>query len=352
MLARHLNTANPQLLSPAATPAVPLASRRQFLKASAAAGAGLVIAFAVAGGSRLARAAGAVADGVATPNAFLRIAPDNTVTVLIKHIEFGQGTFTGLSTLVAEELDADWAQIRAEHAPADATLYNNLSWGPVQGTGGSSSIANSYQQMREAGAMARALLVKAAAEAWGVAPGEIAVAKGVVSHAGGDRPFLLWFGAGYDAIVIDALNTERTGFMGIAGLVRKSPAVFRALHRYRAPDITIRNGGSVEETAASVILANVAQMAFGGTTSPAADPCDGRLDLLAAPRAGTAGVAVMAFRMLTSSLAQAAGVRHSQTTRVTLEAEGDVPFHLDGEPVGMLPVEVGLEPAAVRLLIA
>jgi len=184
MLARHLDTSNPRLL-PAATPAAGLpASRRQFLKASAAAGAGLVIGFAFAGGNKLARAAAAAGEGVAAPNAFVRIAPDNTVTVLIKHIEFGQGTFTGLSTLVAEELDADWAQVRAEHAPADATLYNNLSWGPVQGTGGSSSIANSYQQMREAGAMARALLVKAAAEAWGVPESEITVAKGIVSHAG------------------------------------------------------------------------------------------------------------------------------------------------------------------------
>src|SRR3546814_20639462 len=84
----------------------------------------------------------------------------------------GQGTFTGLATLVAEEMDADWSQIRAEHAPADASLYNNLDWGPVQGTGGSSSIANSYDQLRRAGATARALLVQAAAEAWNVPAGE------------------------------------------------------------------------------------------------------------------------------------------------------------------------------------
>jgi isoquinoline 1-oxidoreductase beta subunit len=183
MLAHHLDSAAPALLTPAVPTAAALpASRRQFLKASAVAGAGLVIGFAFAGGNKLARAA-ETGEKAFAPNAFVRIAPDSTVTVLIKHLEMGQGAFTGLSTLVAEELDADWSQMRAEHAPADASLYNNLHWGPVQGTGGSSSIANSYEQMRQAGATARALLVAAAAEAWGVPAAEIAVKKGVLSHS-------------------------------------------------------------------------------------------------------------------------------------------------------------------------
>ncbi|GAB4354472.1 MAG: xanthine dehydrogenase family protein molybdopterin-binding subunit [Kiloniellaceae bacterium] len=181
MLANYLDSKNPRMLQTAS--ALP-ASRRQFLKASAAAGAGLVIGFTFAGGNKIAAAAASASgDAAFAPNAFVRVAPDNTVTVLIKHIEFGQGTFTGLATLVAEEMDADWAQIRAEHAPADASLYNNLSWGPVQGTGGSSSIANSYEQLRRAGATARALLVAAAADSWGVPAADIAVEKGVVSHA-------------------------------------------------------------------------------------------------------------------------------------------------------------------------
>ena len=100
------------------------------------------------------------------PNAFVRVGADDTVTVLIKHIEFGQGPFTGLSTLVAEEMDADWSKVRAEHAPADAKLYNNLLLGPIQGTGGSTAIANSFEQMRRAGATARAMLVQAAANSW------------------------------------------------------------------------------------------------------------------------------------------------------------------------------------------
>ena len=115
------------------------------------------------------------------PNAFLRIGTDDLVTVLIKHIEFGQGPFTGLATLVAEELDADWAQMRAEHAPSNPALYKNFLLG-MQGTGGSTAIANSYDQMRKAGATARAMLVQAAANLWNVPPSEILVERGVLRH--------------------------------------------------------------------------------------------------------------------------------------------------------------------------
>ncbi|WNJ89754.1 xanthine dehydrogenase family protein molybdopterin-binding subunit [Bosea sp. 685] len=131
-----------------------------------------------------ARPAGGAA--IFAPNAFVRVAADDTVTVLIKHIEFGQGPFTGLTTLVAEEMDADWGQMRAEHAPADVKLYANLLFG-VQGTGGSSAIANSFEQMRKAGATARAMLVQAAAEAWKVPAGEITVEAGVLKHVSGKQ---------------------------------------------------------------------------------------------------------------------------------------------------------------------
>jgi isoquinoline 1-oxidoreductase beta subunit len=148
--------------------------------------AGLVIGFYLPRGLRAASAAPTNAAPPFAPNAFVRIGTDNTVTVLIKHIEFGQGPFTGLATLVAEELDADWSQLRAEHAPSNPELYKNLFFG-VQGTGGSSAIANSYEQMRQAGATARAMLVDAAAQAWRVPASEITVERGVLRHARTNR---------------------------------------------------------------------------------------------------------------------------------------------------------------------
>ncbi len=92
----------------------------------------------------------------------------------------GQGVSTGLTTIVAEELDADWSQMRSATAPADAKLYNNLAFGPVQGTGGSTSIANSWEQLRKAGAAARAMLISAAAEKWKVPASSITIEKGVL----------------------------------------------------------------------------------------------------------------------------------------------------------------------------
>ena len=157
-------------------------SRRTFLKA----GAGLTLALYLPGA--IAEAGpGKAGDKLLwepgfEPNAFVRIGNDNTVTVIAKHLEMGQGTYTGLATLVGEELDAAWSQIRVEGAPADAKRYNNLSWGPMQGTGGSSAIANSFEQMRRAGATARAMLVTAAAQNWKVEPDSITVREGTVSH--------------------------------------------------------------------------------------------------------------------------------------------------------------------------
>jgi isoquinoline 1-oxidoreductase beta subunit len=157
-------------------------SRRRFLQGSVGLIIGLQLPLKVRAQSGEASVMqGDGAAGQFSPNAFLRIAPDNTVTVLVKHIEFGQGPYTGLATLVAEELDADWSQMRAESAPSDPELYKNLAFG-LQGTGGSTAIANSYQQMRQAGAAARAMLVAAAAEQWQVDAGEISVDKGVVKH--------------------------------------------------------------------------------------------------------------------------------------------------------------------------
>jgi isoquinoline 1-oxidoreductase beta subunit len=116
---------------------------------------------------------------------FLRIDPDNTVTVICKHVELGQGVWTGLPLIVAEELDAAWSQMRVESAPAEVPRYGNLDLdenGTLQGTGSSSSVSNSWKQLRQAGAVARAMLVQAASSTWKVPVSEIAVSDGVISH--------------------------------------------------------------------------------------------------------------------------------------------------------------------------
>src|SRR5574343_1952145 len=162
-------------------------SRRRFLQG----GAGLTLGFclpAIAATTLPAAGPGKAGEGLAAtvsfePNAFLGIGAENSVTVISKHLEMGQGTYTGLATILAEELDADWKQVRVEGAPADAKRYNNLFWGPAQGTGGSTAMANSWEQMRKAGAAGRFMLVQAAAKRWQVPASEIVVRDGIVSHS-------------------------------------------------------------------------------------------------------------------------------------------------------------------------
>ncbi|MCF6371372.1 xanthine dehydrogenase family protein molybdopterin-binding subunit [Rhizobium halophilum] len=159
-------------------------TRRSFI-----AGSGLLIAIALAPRALKAAQTGVPAGGgqeLVPINTFVKIGADDTVTILSKHLEMGQGPFTGLATLVAEEMDADWSQMRAVHAPADNDLYANLAYG-IQGTGGSTSIANSYDQIRSAGATARAMLIAAAAEEWQVPASEITIEKGRIRHSATGR---------------------------------------------------------------------------------------------------------------------------------------------------------------------
>ncbi|MDH4395388.1 MAG: xanthine dehydrogenase family protein molybdopterin-binding subunit [Limnobacter sp.] len=162
-------------------------SRRSFLKGTA----GLALGIATAGAVQTVMADAATPNtskpSALEPNAFVRIDSDGTVTVVSKHLEMGQGVYTGLATLVAEELDADWSKVTVEGAPADAKRYFNIFWGGAQGTGGSTAMANSWEQLRKAGATARAMLVQAAAQKWNVSASEITVSKGVVSHASSNR---------------------------------------------------------------------------------------------------------------------------------------------------------------------
>jgi isoquinoline 1-oxidoreductase beta subunit len=159
-------------------------SRRGFLKASALAGAGLVVGLHLPSG----RITTARAAGSGPFEGYLMIAPDSTVTVLAAHIDLGQGSYTGAATLVAEELDAAWSQMRAEGAAGNTRLYGNATWGGImQGTGGSTGMLSSFDHYRRAGAIARAMLVAAAAAQWGVPAAEITVSEGVISHPNGGK---------------------------------------------------------------------------------------------------------------------------------------------------------------------
>ncbi len=157
--------------------------RRQFLKTTLTLGSGLVIGFHLPVRSALGQPPQA-APAPSPPNAFVRIAADNSVTVISKHTEMGQGIYTGLATMIADELDADWTQMRVEAAPANIALYKHFMLG-IQGTGGSMSVPNAWMQYRTVGATARAMLVSAAAKAWKVPAAEITVSKGVLSHKSG-----------------------------------------------------------------------------------------------------------------------------------------------------------------------
>ncbi len=167
--------------------------RRSLLKATATAGLVIGLRLPERGRARSQMDAtpestpvGTSESGLLAPNAFLRIAPDDTVTIIAKHVEWGQGIYTTLAMMIAEELDADWSQIQVEPAPANAELYVNLAFG-FQGTAGSNGVRNSWEQYRQAGATGRAMLVAAAAGAWNVPAAEIAVVQGVVLHGGTGR---------------------------------------------------------------------------------------------------------------------------------------------------------------------
>lgn len=152
-------------------------SRRRFVLG---AGAGLALGFMLPGTTAASTAPSAARF---TPNAWLRIAADGTVTVVCGSAEMGQGVHTAIPMMVAEELDADWKTVRVEQAPVDQA-YANPAFG-MQATGGSTTVRGHWTVVREAGAAARAMLVAAAAEQWKVEPAQCRTAEGQVIHPDG-----------------------------------------------------------------------------------------------------------------------------------------------------------------------
>lgn len=172
-------------------------SRRDFVRVSLVVGGGLLVS--VYGCGPKGEAPGdAPADGSLAPNAFVSIDVDGNVRITSKHLEMGQGAYTGLATIIADELDAEWSKVTVEGAGADDEKYGNSTIGGLQGTGGSSAIANSWMQHRKAGATARAMLIAAAAKQWNVAAAQLTTEPGEVVHAASKRR------ASYGALVTAA----------------------------------------------------------------------------------------------------------------------------------------------------
>jgi len=154
-------------------------SRRNFIKTTGAGSLALMIGI-YTDSQALAEERG-VQDTPPQPSLFLKIAPNSEVTVIVKHLDMGQGIATGLTTIVAEELEADWSKMRYEFAPADSSKFKNGKLG-VQGTGASTSIANSWLELRKAGAAAKAMLIQAASQEWNTPASEVIVANGMLIH--------------------------------------------------------------------------------------------------------------------------------------------------------------------------
>src|SRR6267142_3076927 len=165
-------------------------SRRAFVTVLAAVGGGLLVGYRVGDERRVATAtigsASAATPPGFAPNAFIRIGPDGGITLIMPQVEMGQGTYTSMPMLLAEELEVVPDQIRLEHAPPDNKLYANQFFGE-QMTGASSSVRAFYAPLRRAGATARAMLVAAAAASWNVDPGSCRAQKGVVTHTPSGR---------------------------------------------------------------------------------------------------------------------------------------------------------------------
>src|SRR5215468_11731807 len=154
-------------------------TRRGFLQAGAAAGGGLMLSLRLPFAKGEAEAADS--DGF-VPNAFVRIDRDDRIVLTMPYVEMGQGTYTSISMLIAEELEVDLKQVRLERAPPNEKLYGNPLLGGIQATGNSNAVRAAWQPLRQAGAIARTMLVSAAAKRWNVDAGSCRAHSGEVLH--------------------------------------------------------------------------------------------------------------------------------------------------------------------------
>jgi isoquinoline 1-oxidoreductase beta subunit len=193
-------------------------SRRRFLSVSAAVGGGLLIGFTVRPSVGDADAAETAAGVSFAPNAFIRIGSDGQVVLIMPYVEMGQGTYTSIPMLIAEELEVDLKQVRLEHAPPNEKLYGNPLLGGVQCTGNSNAIRGSWQPLRQAGATARTMLVSVAAKRWNVDPASCRAQSGQVRHVPTGRSLK------YGALAADAARLPVP-----EKVVLKEPADFKLI---------------------------------------------------------------------------------------------------------------------------
>src|SRR5882672_5961898 len=151
--------------------------RRSFVIGSAAAGAGLALGLKIPFGATVVRAQ----DGTPEINAWVVIKPDDTVVIRVARSEMGQGTITGLAQMVSEELECDWSKVTTEYPTPGQSVARKRVWGDFS-TGGSRGIRDSHQYVREGGAIARVMLVQAAANGWSVPASECSAANSVITH--------------------------------------------------------------------------------------------------------------------------------------------------------------------------
>jgi isoquinoline 1-oxidoreductase subunit beta len=188
-------------------------SRRTFLQSGAAAGGGLMLSLSLPFANGNAEAA----DGFA-PNAFIRIGGDGQIVLTMPYVEMGQGTYTSIPMLIAEELEVDLKQVRLEHAPPNEKLYGNPLLGGVQATGNSNAVRAAWQPLRQAGATARTMLVAAAAKRWNVDPVSCRAQSGEVLHPPTGRRIK------YGALAADAARVPIP-----KGVVLKRPEDFKLI---------------------------------------------------------------------------------------------------------------------------
>ena len=189
-----------------------MTSRRGFLQAGVAVGGALLVGFHIPGGT--AAAANTAKAEPFAPNAFIRIDRQGEVTLIMPQVEMGQGIYTAIAMILAEELDANWDQVRVEHAPPSDKLYANPVF-QIQATGGSTSVRAFWQPLRKAGATARAMLIESAARRWKVAADTCHSANSTVTHQPSGRTLTY-------AALIDAASRLSPP----ADVVLKSPSQF------------------------------------------------------------------------------------------------------------------------------